>query len=188
MLDKVLVPWERVFIYRNIEVCFAQWWKTPAHLYGNHQAQARYATKLRFLLGLIKRMNEATGNDRVPPVQVEMGELAAYASIVEHMLHSHEIVATVDEDAILWPAKTALYAVMALQSRINPHMIDIVRELTGAAMITLPSSVKDFANREAAADIERYFVSSGMSARERIALMRLAWDFIGTEFGNRQQQ
>ncbi|MEJ2436207.1 MAG: 4-hydroxyphenylacetate 3-hydroxylase C-terminal domain-containing protein, partial [Pseudolabrys sp.] len=124
----------------------------------------------------------------VPPVQVEMGELAAYASIVEHMLHSHETMATVDEDGILWPAKTALSAVMALQSHINPHMIDIVRELTGAAMITLPSSVKDFANGEAAADIERYFVSTGMSARERIALMRLAWDFIGTEFGNRQQQ
>jgi 4-hydroxyphenylacetate 3-monooxygenase len=188
VLDNVLVPWERVFIYRNIDVCFAQWWKTPAHLYGNHQAQARYATKLRFLLGLAKRMNEATGNDRVPPVQVEMGELAAYASIVEHMLHSHETMATVDEDGIVWPSKTALYAVMALQSRINPHMIDIVRELTGAAMITLPSSVKDFANPEMAADIERYFASSGMGARERIALMRLAWDFIGTEFGNRQQQ
>ena len=188
VLDNVFVPWERVFIYRNLEVCFAQWWKTPAHLYGNHQAQARYATKLRFLLGLAKRMNEATGNDRAPPVQVEMGELAAYASIVEHMLHSHETVSPIDEEGILWPSKTALYAVMALQSRINPHMIDIVRELTGAAMISLPSSSKDFDNAEAAADIARYFASGGMDARERIALMRLAWDFIGTEFGNRHQQ
>ena len=133
-------------------------------------------------------MNEATGNDAVPPVQVEMGELAAYAAIVEHMLHSHETVSPIDEDGILWPSKTALYAVMALQSRINPHMIDIVRELTGAAMITLPSSVKDFDNPEAAADIERYYVSGNMGARERVALMRLAWDFIGTELGNRHQQ
>ncbi|MGA9949151.1 MAG: 4-hydroxyphenylacetate 3-hydroxylase C-terminal domain-containing protein, partial [Xanthobacteraceae bacterium] len=170
------------------DICVAQWWKTPAHLYGNHQAQARYATKLRFLLGLAKRMNEATGNDRVPPVQVEMGELAAYASIVEHMLHSHETIGIRDEDGVMWPSKTALYAVMALQSEINPHMIDIVRELTGAAMITLPSSSKDFANPEAAPDINRYFVSSEMGARERVALMRLAWDFIGTEFGNRHQQ
>jgi 4-hydroxyphenylacetate 3-monooxygenase len=188
VLDKVFVPWEHVFVYRNLDICFTQWWKTPAHLYGNHQAQARYATKLRFLLGLAKRMNEATGNDRVPPVQVEMGELAAYASIVEHMLHSHETAGTRDEDGVMWPSKTALYAVMALQSQINPHMIDIVRELTGAAMITLPSSSKDFANPEAAPDINRYFVSSEMGARERVALMRLAWDFIGTEFGNRHQQ
>ena len=77
---------------------------------------------------------------------------------------------------------------MALQGQINPHMIDIVRELTGAAMITLPSSARDFDNPESAADIERYFVSGKMGARERVRLMRLAWDFIGTEFGNRHQQ
>jgi 4-hydroxyphenylacetate 3-monooxygenase len=188
VLDNCFVPWERVFIYRDVELTRDQWWKTPSHLYGNHQAQARYATKLRFLLGLAKRMNEATGNDAVPPVMVEMGELAAYASLVEHMLYSHETVSTIDEEGVLWPSRAALYSVMALQSKINPHMIDIVRELTGAAMITLPSSVRDFDNPEAARDIERYFRSASTPARERIALMRLAWDFIGTEFGGRHQQ
>jgi 4-hydroxyphenylacetate 3-monooxygenase len=188
VLDDVHVPWEHVFIYRNTELCFAQWWETPSHLYGNHQAQARFATKLRFLLGLARRMNEATGNDGVPQVMVEMGELAAYASIVENMLHAHETVGPIDEDGIVWPSKSALYAVMALQSRINPHMIDIVRELAGAAMITLPSSMKDFENEEERADVERYFVSATMGARDRVRLMRLAWDFIGTEFANRHQQ
>jgi len=188
VLDDVHVPWEHVFIYRNLDLCFNQWWQTPSHSYGNHQAQARYATKLRFLLGLAKRMNEATGNDGVPPVQVEMGELAAYASIVENMLLSHEVSGVIDSDGIAWPSKAALYAVMALQSQINPHMVDIVRELTGAGMITLPSSVKDFESPETAADVSRYFVSNGIEARDRVKLMRLAWDFIGTEFGNRHQQ
>jgi 4-hydroxyphenylacetate 3-monooxygenase len=188
VLDNVQVPWEHVFIYRNPELCFGQWWQTPSHSYGNHQAQSRFATKLRFLLGLAKRMNEATGNDAAPPVQVEMGELAAYASIVENMLYSHETIGPVDEDGIMWPSKSALYAVMALQSHINPHMIDIVRELTGAGMITLPSSKKDFENPEEAPDLNRYFASGKMGARERVRLMRLAWDFIGTEFANRHQQ
>jgi 4-hydroxyphenylacetate 3-monooxygenase len=188
VLDDVHVPWEHVFIYRNPELCFGQWWQTPSHSYGNHQAQARFATKLRFLLGLAKRMNEATGNEAAPPVQVEMGELAAYASIVENLLHSHEAVGPIDEDGIVWPSKPALYSVMALQSQINPHMIDIVRELTGAAMITLPSSAKDFENPESRTDLERYFVSGKMGARDRVRLMRLAWDFIGTEFANRHQQ
>ncbi|AMN40070.1 4-hydroxyphenylacetate 3-hydroxylase family protein [Rhodoplanes sp. Z2-YC6860] len=188
VLDDVHVPWEHVFIYRNPELCFGQWWQTPSHLYGNHQAQSRFATKLRFLLGLAKRMNEATGNDAAPPVQVEMGELAAYASLVENMLYSHEAIGPVDEDGIMWPSRAALYAVMALQSQINPHMIDIVRELTGAGMITLPSSKKDFENPEAAPIINRYFVSGKMNARDRVRLMRLAWDFIGTEFANRHQQ
>jgi 4-hydroxyphenylacetate 3-monooxygenase len=188
VLDDVHVPWEHVFIYRNIDLCFNQWWKTPSHSWGNHQAQARFATKLRFLLGLAKRMNEATGNDGVPPVQVAMGELAAYASIVENMLLSHEVAGVIDADGIAWPNKGALYAVMALQSQINPHVIDIVRELTGAGMITLPSSAQDFENPESAGDVSRYFVSGDMQARDRVRLMRLAWDFIGSEFGNRHQQ
>jgi 4-hydroxyphenylacetate 3-monooxygenase len=188
VLDNVHVPWEHVFIYRNPELCFKQWWQTPSHCYGNHQAQARFATKLRFLLGLAKRMNEATGNDAAPQVAVEMGELAAYASVVENMLYSHEVVGPIDEEGVLWPSKPALYAVMALQSQINPHMINIVRELTGAAMITLPSSAKDFDNPDTRPDLERYFASRTLAARDRVRLMRLAWDFIGTEFANRHQQ
>jgi 4-hydroxyphenylacetate 3-monooxygenase len=188
VLDDVFVPWEHVFIYRNVELCRDQWFKTPAHLYGNHQAQARFAVKLRFLVGLANRLNEATGNAAAPAVQIEMGELASWASIVEGMLDAQEANAILDEEGALWPSKTALYSVMALQSKIISRMIDIVRELSGAAMITLPSSIKDFESPQTAPDIERYFRSAACDARSRVALMRLAWDFIGSEFGSRSQQ
>src|SRR5215472_451074 len=58
IFDNVFVPWERVFIYRNVELSRDQWRKTPSHLLGNHQAQTRYVTKLRFMAGLAQRMNE----------------------------------------------------------------------------------------------------------------------------------
>ncbi len=32
IFDNVFVPWERVFIYRNVELSRDQWWKTPSHL------------------------------------------------------------------------------------------------------------------------------------------------------------
>jgi 4-hydroxyphenylacetate 3-monooxygenase len=188
VLDDVFVPWEHVFIYRNLEVCRDQWWKTPAHLYGNLQAQARYATKLRFMIGLAKRMNEMTGNDANPAVQVQMGELASLVSIVDGMLQAQEAMAETDEKGVVWPSKTALYSVMALQSELNPKMIDIIRELTGAAMISLPSSSKDFDGPVTGPDMERFMKSASSDGRSRVALMRMAWDFIGTEFGNRHQQ
>jgi 4-hydroxyphenylacetate 3-monooxygenase len=187
-LDNVFVPWEQVFVYRNLEICRDQWFKTPAHMYGNHQAQARYATKLRFLLGLAQRMNEATGNASVPPVQQAMGELAAYASIVDGLLKSHEAMGEVDADGIAWPSRPSLYAMIALQSELNPKMFEIVRELTGAGMITLPATDKELDNPETRDDVARYYQSSTMTARERIALMRLAWDFIGTELASRHLQ
>jgi 4-hydroxyphenylacetate 3-monooxygenase len=188
VFDNVFVPWEHVFIYRNLELCRDQWWKTPAHLYGNHQAQARYVTKLRFMMGLAKRLNEMTGNEANPAVATVMGELAALVSIYENMLLAHEITATVDASGVLWPSRTTLYSAMALQSELNGRMLETIRELAGSAMITLPSSVRDFDNPAAAHDIERYMRSASTGARERMALLRHAWDFIGTEFGSRHQQ
>ena len=187
VFDKVFVPWEHVFIYRNIEISRDQWWKTPSHLYGNLQAQARYATKLRFMLGLAQRMNEMTGNIAQPPVQIMMGELAAIASIYENMLLAHEANATI-VDGVLWPSKLALYSVMALQSELNGRMLEMIRELAGGTFFTVPSSVKDFENPETAADIERYMQSASTDARSRIAVIRLLWDFIGSDFGGRHQQ
>ena len=188
VLDNAFIPWEHVFVYRNIDVCRDQWWKTPSHLYGNHQAQARYATKIRFLMGLAKRINEMTGNDANPAVQVQMGELAALAQTVESMLEAHETRSTIDANGVLWPCRATLYAVMALQSENFPRMLNLVRELSGAAMITMPSSVKDLESPETSADMESYMRSGSATARERVALLRLAWDFIGTEFANRHQQ
>jgi 4-hydroxyphenylacetate 3-monooxygenase len=117
-----------------------------------------------------------------------MGELAALVSIYESMLLAHETVATIDDTGVLWPSRTTLYSAMALQSELNGRMLEIIRELAGSAMITLPSGAEDFDNPETAHDIERYMGSGTADARSRIALMRLAWDFIGSEFGSRHQQ
>src|SRR4029079_16823680 len=91
-------------------------------------------------------------------------------------------------NGVLWPSKTILYAAMALQSELNGRMLESVRELARAAFITLPSSEADFGNPEIAADIERYMRSATSDARTRIALMRLIWDFLGSELGSRHAQ
>ena len=188
VFENVFVPWERVFIYRNVDISRDQWFKTPSHLYGNHQAQVRYVTKLRFMIGIAQRMNEMTGNVANPAVQIMMGELAALVSVYESTLLAHETMSTIDSDGVLWPSRTALYGAMALQSELNGRMLEIIRELTGAAMITLPSSVHDFESPDTAPDMERYMRSASSDAKDRVALMRLAWDFIGSEFGSRHQQ
>jgi 4-hydroxyphenylacetate 3-monooxygenase len=188
VLDDVFVPWENVFCHRNLQLCRDQWWRTPSHSYGNHQAQARYATKLRFLMGLTKRLCEITGVDAMPPVQIELGGMAAFATIVDTMVRAQESEGTIDDDGCVWPSKQALYAVMSLQSEINPRLNNTLRELAGGSIIMLPSSIKDFQNPQTAADIERYIASPGFTSRERVAILKLVWDFIGSEFAGRHEQ
>ncbi len=186
-LDNVFVPWERVFIYRDITLCRDQWTRTPSHSYGNYQAQIRYATKLRFLLGVMKYHCEITGVDSIPASQAQLGEMAALASIVEMMVEAQETRATV-EDGVVWPSRVALYSVMALQADLNPKIIDLARDLSGGAMIMLPSSRLDYESPETAQELERYVASPGFPSRRRVGLLKLAWDLIGSEFAGRHQQ
>jgi 4-hydroxyphenylacetate 3-monooxygenase len=183
----VFVPWEQVFIYRNIEVSRDQWWKTTAHTLGTHQAQVRYVTKLRFMIGLAQRMNEMTGNVAAPPVQVMMGELAALVTIYESMLLAQEIVAPI-KNGVLWPSPVTLYSAMAMQSEFNGRMLEMIRELAGGAFIALPSSLADLESPQTAPDVERYMRTASTDAKTKVALMRLLWDFLGSEFGSRHQQ
>jgi 4-hydroxyphenylacetate 3-monooxygenase len=132
-------------------------------------------------------MNEMTGNAANPAVTIMMGELVALVSIYESMLLAHETMSTI-RDGVLWPSATAYYAASAMQSEFNGRMLEIIREMAGAAFITLPSSDADFANPEIAADIERYMRAGAADAKSRIKLMRLIWDFLGSEFGSRHQQ
>jgi 4-hydroxyphenylacetate 3-monooxygenase len=77
---------------------------------------------------------------------------------------------------------------MALQSEINPRLLNILRELAGGSIIMLPSSEKDFDNPEIAADLERYIASPGYPSRQRTAILKLVWDLIGSEFAGRHEQ
>jgi 4-hydroxyphenylacetate 3-monooxygenase len=52
----------------------------------------------------------------------------------------------------------------------------------------VPSSEAAFTSEETRADTERYYKSAAAPARERLKLVRLIWDFVGTEFGGRQLQ
>ena len=138
VFDNVFVPWEHVFIYRNLELTRDQWFKTPSHSLGNHQAQVRYVTKLRFMMGLAQRTIEMIGSSGLPPVQIAMGELAALVSIYEGMLLAHEVAAPI-RDGVLWPSVITLYSAMAMQSEFNGRMLETIRELVSSSVISQPS-------------------------------------------------
>jgi 4-hydroxyphenylacetate 3-monooxygenase len=188
VLDEVFVPWERVFVYRDLQVVQDQWNATPAHLLGNNQAQIRFATKLDFLAGIAMRVAEMNGSASFPPVRGTLGELAAYASMVRGLVHAQEWNCEIDESGVAWPARAECFATMTLQSDFYPKLLQIVRDLCGGGLIQLPSSVADFDHPVGGADIRRFVQSPGYPAEERVKLLKLAWDFVGSEFASRHLQ
>lgn len=189
IFDEVLVPWERVFVYRNLSVTAAQFSDTPAHLFSNHQAQIRFCSKAQFLAGLGHRIAEANGVDGLPRTQGVLGELASYVSMAQSLVLSSESEYLQDHDrGFVYPNSKFVYANTWLQATYYGTMLDYLRELSGSGMLQVPSSCQDWLNPDIARDLTRFFRSPAMSSLDRVKLFKLAWDIVGSEFAGRHAQ
>jgi len=185
--DEVKVPWARVFVHNNVQMAAAQWHSTPAHVYQNYQCQIRLMVKMRFLLGLARKITEINGVIAFPPVKETLGQMAAEVSMVEGMVESMEITGE-KYGKYFVPNRKRLYAAMVLTQQLYPKFVQALRELAGGGMIMLPSSAADFANPEIAGYIAKTQHSPATDSLGRVKLFKLAWDAVGSEFGSRHLQ
>jgi len=185
--DDVRVPWERVFVYRDTDMCRAQFHDTPSHAYQNYQAQIRLSVKVAFLAGLARRITEAIGTAKIPSVTEQLGLIAAQAGMVNAMLSGME--ASGVQFKQWWiPNKHYMYSAQVVTQELYPRLVQSIRDLAGGALIMLPSSVLDFANPEIRAIIEKTQRSASMDPEHKVKFMKAAWDAIGSEFGSRHMQ
>jgi 4-hydroxyphenylacetate 3-monooxygenase len=185
--DDVKVPWERVFVHNDVQLAQAQWHAIPTHVYQNYQCQIRLMVKLRFLLGLARKIAETNGIVNFPQVRETLGQLAAETAMVEGLVLGMEAGGW-HYGKYFVPNKKLLYSAMVLTQQLYPKFVTTLRELSGGGMIMLPSSVVDFANPDLAAMIEQTQRSPVTDSVGRVKLFKLAWDAVGSEFGSRHLQ
>lgn len=188
VFDDVFVPWENVFIYRDIQGLRTQFFETFAHVLGNNQAQIRLSSKVKFLVGLARKVTAMNGIDRIPSVVEKLGELASLSAIVEGMIEASESTSIHRESGIETPNPRFLYGAMGMQAELYPRILHLLRELVGAGVLQVPSSREDLLNAETRKDMETYIKSPGHSSEERIKLFRMVWDVVGSEFAGRHHQ
>jgi len=185
--DDVKVPWDRVFVYRDTDMCRAQFHDTPGHAYQNYQAQIRLSVKLAFLAGLARRVTEAIGTTRIPSVAEQLGYLAAQVGMVNAMLSGMEASGSQFGEWYV-PNKHFMYSAQVITQELYPRVVQAIRDLAGGALIMLPSSISDFANAELEAIIRKTQRSATMDPEHKVKLLKAAWDAIGSEFGSRHTQ
>jgi 4-hydroxyphenylacetate 3-monooxygenase len=188
VFDDVFIPWKDVFVYKDVPGLRKQFFETAAHVLGNWQAQIRFATKLRFLAGLARKVAAVNGVDKFPGVVEKLGEMASLVSVVESGVLASEHTAAPDDQGLWRPGAPALYGAMGLQSEIHPRVIGILRDLVGGGVLQVPSSVAELLGDDTREDMERYVSSPGTTAEERVKLFKLVWDAVGSEFAGRHQQ
>ena len=185
--DDVKVPWERVFVHRDTDMCRAQFHDTPGHAYQNYQAQIRLSVKIKFLVGLAHKITEAIGTTNMPPIREQLGILAAHVSMVEAMMAGMEAEGSMRGE--YWvPNKHYMYSAQVLTQDLYPRVINTLRDLAGGALIMLPSSIHDFADPELKRIIGLTQRSAKMAPEDKVKFLKAAWDAIGSEFGSRHTQ
>src|SRR5882724_9078707 len=185
--DDVKVPWERVFVHRDPDMCRAQFHDTPGHAYQNYQAQIRLSVKIKFLCGLAHRLTEAIGTTAMPPVREQLGFLAAQVSMVNAMMAGMEAEGAMRGEWYV-PNRHFMYAAQVLTQDLYPKVINTLRDLSGGALMTFRSSIHDFEDPTLAKIINITQRAAKMSPQEKVKFLKLAWDAIGSEFGSRHTQ
>ena len=86
------------------------------------------------------------------------------------------------------PNKHYMYSAQVLTQDLYPKVINTLRDLSGGALIMLPSSIHDFADPQLARIINTTQRAAKMSPEEKVKFLKAAWDAIGSEFGSRHTQ
>jgi 4-hydroxyphenylacetate 3-monooxygenase len=185
--EDVKVPWDRVFVHRNVDMCRKQFHDTPGHIFQNYQAQIRLSEKLRFLVGMAHKLAETIGTITIPSVVEQLGHLAAQANMIETMLAGMEANGGYHGEWYM-PNRSQVYAAQVLSQELYPKVIEKIRELAGGALIMLPSSVEDFNDETLGRIIRTTQRSPAVSPDDRTKFLKACWDAIGSEFGSRHTQ
>lgn len=182
IFDNVLVPWERMFIYRDIELFNTALHNTPG--YRMLQALVRGAVKLKLFTGLACHVAEAIGRAGAIHVQAQLGELVANVGIMEALIHAGAQSAATGQRRGLYQQSLA-GSLMITMPQFQLRAAQVVKELSGSGLIMTPTE-KDFAHPEIGSYLDHYLQGAGVSGKQRVQLFKLAWDLIGEQFGSRQ--
>ena len=185
--DDVKIPWDRVFVFKDLQMAQAQWHETRAHVLQNYQCIIRLMVKLRFMLGLARKIAEINNIINYPQVRETLGLMAAKVSNMEALVIAMELKGETFGEYYV-PDRSLLCTAQVIAQTTYPEMVEAIRSLSGGGMIMVPSSFEDFATPETNAIIHKTQRSTVASSEDRVKLMKLAWDAVGSEFGSRHLQ
>jgi 4-hydroxyphenylacetate 3-monooxygenase len=188
VMDDVLVPWENVFVYADIEKANGFFPKSGFLPRAMLHGCTRLAVKLDFITGLFVKATEIAGTRGFRGVEANIGEVITWRNLMwalsDAMTKSPE---PWTEGCVLPGSQPAMaYRVLAPEAYVQiKHMIE---KTVASSLIYLNSHARDFAAPELRKYLDLYVRGSGgVSAVERVKLMKLLWDSIGSEFGARHE-
>jgi 4-hydroxyphenylacetate 3-monooxygenase len=185
IFDDVLVPWERVFIYRDAEMCNGLYNRTGAMPQVMHQFSTKNLAKAEFMMALAFALARSTNIDTHLHVQGMLAELIQYTEFVRACLRASEVDARANPRGFMTPAAMPLWTVRMMFPKMFVRMCEIIQILGAGGLVAVPSYAElDGPLRK---DVETYFQAANAGSHQRVKLFRLAFDAAVSSFSGRQQ-
>ncbi len=188
ILDRVLVPWENVFVYGDAEktnTFFPQSGFIPRFTF---HGCVRLAVKLDFIAGLLLKALEATGTKDFRGIQTRFGEVLAWRNLFWALTDAMARNPQPWKDGALLPNPHYGLTYRWFMTIGYPRVKEIIEQDVASGLIYLTSNAADFKTPEIRTYLDTYLRGSdGYSAVDRVKLMKLLWDAVGTEFGGRHE-
>ena len=189
VFEDVLVPWDRVMV--DGSPGSAQIINTLGADYGallNLQTAARMLSQLEFFCGLGMKVADAIGITGFLHVQEKLGEMLSQMEIARAIFFGSEAMAQRLPSGVWVPGGHGLRAFHLQTGKVYSRFVEIVQTLAAGGFFYAPSEA-DLQSPEIRPLIDRYVRGrGGVSAEERIALFKLAWDVTGEAFAQRMAQ
>ncbi|MCI0551725.1 MAG: amino acid adenylation domain-containing protein, partial [Anaerolineae bacterium] len=186
IFDNVFVPWENVLAYGDLAKCNTYMQATGFFHRGGLQTCTRLAVKLDLIAGLVIKAVETTGTDEFRGVQVNVGEVLNWRHLMWALSDAMARTVVPHNGAVV-PNLNYMLAFRMMGAMVYPKIKEIVHNIVASGLIFQPSSSRDFQSPELRPYLDKYMSSSTGDAVERVKIMKMLWDAIGTEFAGRHE-
>ncbi len=184
IFDNVFVPWERVFIYKNVEKSNKLYDATFTRHHTGQQGIIRGLSKAEFLVSIAIKIAKVTGTDSFLHVRQKLGEIIAYLELVKGAINLSEAEATVNCWGVLTPSIQPILSLRCHFPKMYQEIVDFVKMLGAGGLFSTPME-NDFKS-EIEGLINQFYIGIEISAYQKAQLMKLALDATCSMFAQRQ--
>jgi aromatic ring hydroxylase len=182
LFDDVLVPWERVFVYRDPALC--QRYHATVLVWAAWVSTVRLLTKLRFCVGVAQLLAEWSGRDANPAVKVLLGRLLQDVEVLRACLLATEADGYRRPSGLWSPRLSEAHRLHGIEASDRAEQL-LEQVLTSSLIQT--GGPSDLGEPEIGPLVERYFVGQAPSTRDHLRLIAVANDLVQSAFANRNQ-
>lgn len=184
VFDNVLVPWNRVFFYDNLDVSYSYLGQSSFQPFALHQVLSRQIVKTEFMLGIVQSIIETINISGYQHVQEKATEIIVALETLKALIIKSEVEAKRNESGLMQPDFSTLKVAINIFPKVYPRFTEIVQLLGASGLVSIPT--KNAFQSPIKKDLDQYLQSAAHNAEDRVKLFRLAWDATMSSFGTRQ--